>query len=76
MLCFCCGRIGHKQEQCCYKVKQTLTPGEKGDSSHHEERAQEEQKDGVFGPWMLVTRRRGPAKNGRNKTPIKFGTNQ
>jgi len=64
MLCFCCGRLGHKQEQCCYKVKQTSTPREEGESLHHEERAQEEQTDGGFGPWMLVIRRRGPAKNG------------
>ena len=22
MLCFCCGRLGHKLENCCYRVKQ------------------------------------------------------
>lgn len=76
MLCFCCGRLGHKQEQCCYKVKQTTKLGEEGESSHNEERIQEEQTDGNFGPWMLVTRRRSPAKNGRNKTPINSGANQ
>nr|POE90796.1 hypothetical protein CFP56_23091 [Quercus suber] len=45
---------GHKQEQCCYKVKLTTNSGEEGESSHHEEGAQEEQMDGNFGPWMSI----------------------
>lgn len=32
-------RLGHKQEQCCYKVKQTTNSGEEGEASHHEEGA-------------------------------------
>ena len=37
---------------------------------------QDAQLDSNFGPWMLVTRRRGSVRNGRNKSPLKSETNK
>ena len=74
-LCFCCGRLGHKQENCCYQIK----PKEKeglvdGEPSSIPKVSQEVEKlDPNFGAWMLVTRRKNLVRNGQtcgNNNPI------
>ena len=72
-LCFCCGRLGHKQENCCYQIKQQ----ERNDSvpveTEGQERDEEKSSNMNYGPWMLVTRRENIVRNGRAKFPIKEG---
>ena len=68
VLCFSCGRVGHKTEGCQYVMK----------PSEHAEKPMGENdvagshrvgKDHVapdyddFGPWVFVTRNRKPRKN-------------
>ena len=55
---FCCGRIGHKQESCCYRVKQVKKSVVEAERSPNQDEGQVDQLDSNFGPWMLVTRRR------------------
>ena len=74
-LCFSCGRIGHRLENCSYTVQATIPmhrPEEesaKGEGSDSGTSGSDSQKEGNrggnvtedFGPWMLVRRKRvGP----------------
>ena len=79
-LCFCCGRLGHKQENCCYQIKvaekrlNQLREEDKQEYSRLEESpnqvSEEEKFDPNFGPWMLVTRKRNLVRNGRSRSPL------
>jgi len=64
-LCFYSGRLGHKQENCYYKI-------------HSQEKARKEElaspslgsqevplADSNFGEWMLITRKKHLVKNGQ-----------
>ena len=80
-LCFCCGRLGHKQENCCYQIKvaekslNQLREEDKQEYSRLEESpnqvSEEEKFDPNFGPWMLVTRKRNLVRNGRSRSPLR-----
>ncbi|XP_050277720.1 uncharacterized protein LOC126719182 [Quercus robur] len=62
-LCFCCGRLGHKQENCCYRIKPVTRDGEEPTSPkpvNHSDNAQSEMN---YGPWMVVSRKRSPVKS-------------
>ena len=50
MLCFCCGRLGHKQETCCFHVKQVVKKGEEQLSQKTNETRKEVQSDPNYGP--------------------------
>ena len=50
MLCFCCGRLGHKQETCCFHVKQAVKEGEEQLSQKTNETRKEVQSDPNYGP--------------------------
>nr|POE58066.1 hypothetical protein CFP56_60011 [Quercus suber] len=72
-LWFCYGRLGHKQENCCYKIKKS----ERSDRSESEaekspNQASEEDKqsDPNFGPWILVTRKKNSIRNGQSRFPL------
>nr|XP_023928684.1 uncharacterized protein LOC112040023 [Quercus suber] len=75
-LCFCCGRLGHKLENCSYRVQPTektsvADPASHG-ASHDAESCLDQPKDTNYGEWMLVTKRKRPVHTGRrtgNKSP-------
>ncbi|XP_050240989.1 uncharacterized protein LOC126689863 [Quercus robur] len=74
-LCFCCGRLGHKQESCGFRVRPMEKNREEGPSESQKvqqnERAghteQSVQSDSNFGDWMIVTRRKNYVRMGRNR---------
>lgn len=70
-LCFNCGRLGHTQDKCCYSVKQSEKNGEHGDNPKGQEVSQETQSNPNYRLWMLVTRRRNFACNGRGSMQVK-----
>ena len=43
-LCFCCGRLGHKQENCCYKIKENYRSGEEAGNSANQSREEDKQE--------------------------------
>jgi hypothetical protein len=54
LLCFHCGRIGHRSELCSSRIlEKEDNPTDIADS-----KAEEEEKLKNFGPWMLVSRRK------------------
>lgn len=74
-LCFCCGRLGHKQEFCSYKIKpREAEIGELDTTNLEHKSSQEEDKsDANYGAWMLVTRKRNIARIGRGRGPNQNG---
>ena len=70
-LCYCCGWLGHRQENCCYQVKipKTNTVGEEACTSMPKKKQVEEKTEANYGAWMLVTRRKNLVRNGRNVGP-------
>lgn len=65
-MCFCCDRIGHRQES----YGQCISPPEKAameGPSQRQEVKQNEQTGTNFGEWLLVTRKENPVKNGCNR---------
>ena len=63
-LCFSCGRLGHTQDKCCYSIKQDEKKDEGGVVDKGQESSHESQQSSNYGPWMLVTRKRSPVRNG------------
>ena len=74
-LCFCCGRLGHKQECCGYRVRPMEKNREEGPSERQKVQQNERdghteqsvQPDSNFGDWMIVTRRKNSVRMGRNR---------
>ena len=66
-LCFCYGRLGHKQETCSYMVKpKVMEVKEVGETSSMQRSNQVVDKlDPNFGAWMLVTRKKNIVRNGQ-----------
>ena len=44
-LCFCCGRLGHKRENCCYKIKENNRSGVVVGKSTNQSREEDKQED-------------------------------
>ncbi|KAK7836758.1 hypothetical protein CFP56_022161 [Quercus suber] len=66
-LCFCCGRMGHKQEACSYRVS---SPEQTGDAEQSEplcDAQKATQTEPNFGEWMLVKRKKRTAQFGRGR---------
>ncbi len=55
LLCFHCGRIGHRSEWCPHRIQEDVVIPE---SSPTAPDLTEEDKSSIFGPWMLVTHRK------------------
>ena len=56
LLCFLCGKIGHRKEWC--PCKTTETAGNVPSDDRNTPCTEEEDKNKGFGPWMLVSRRK------------------
>lgn len=72
-LCFCCGRLGHKQENCGYQIKQQQRPESIPAENEGLKKAVENSSKTNYGPWMLVTRRKNLVRNRQVKGNIKEG---
>ena len=74
-LCFCCVRLGHKQENFWYQIKQqerhSSSPSESLGQEKVEEKVEEKALDQNYGPWMLVIRKNNLVRNGRAKSNFK-----
>lgn len=70
-LCYCCGRLGQKQENCGYQIEQQERNESVTAESESQVREEEKSLDMNYGPWMLVTRRKNLVGNGRPKGSIK-----
>ena len=59
-LCFCCGRLGHKQEKCCYKIKENIRSGVVAGKSPNQLREEDKQEDSRSeeSPTRLVSKMR------------------
>ncbi|XP_030934168.1 uncharacterized protein LOC115959762 [Quercus lobata] len=73
-LCFCCGKLGHKQEHCSLKVKEPSKVNEAQTSSKTNEISEVVQSEPNYGPWMVVTRKKGLARMGKASGPTKLNT--
>lgn len=63
-LCFSYGCLGHTQDKCCYSIKQDEKKDEGSVVDKGQESSHESQQSSNYGPWMLVTRKRSPVRNG------------
>ena len=70
-LCFCCGRIGHKKENCCYEIqpKKVETAREEIMPTSPKESKVEDTSEPNYGAWMIVTRKKNSVRNGRGRGP-------
>ncbi|XP_030936258.1 uncharacterized protein LOC115961412 [Quercus lobata] len=73
-LCFCCSKLGHKQEHCSLKVKEPSKVNEAQTSSKTNEISEVVQSEPNYGPWMVVTRKKGLARMGKASGPTKLNT--
>ena len=73
-LCFTCGRVGHKEENCHYKINFLAKGGaevETGNSQDEGKQKLSDEAGDAFGSWVLVARKRQPIRNapkGRSQT--------
>lgn len=79
-LCFSCGKVGHKVEACSYTIRKEKEPvaltedvqGAQADdvgSGHVDNMhntCEEMDTDGMYGPWMIVSRKRHGQKGTRS----------
>lgn len=66
-LCFCYGRLGHKQETCSYQVKPSEKASEVDQSSQVSGCSEAQQKETNFGEWMLMTRKKHTIKSAQSR---------
>lgn len=64
-LCFYYGRLRHKQDSCCYRIKMEEKSGDDKQQITPQKDSQENQSGPNYGPWMLVTRRGNLIRNGQ-----------
>lgn len=57
-LCFCCGRLGHKQDNGPYCVKHAMKEGDESNMLTANKATQSAQFDPNYEPWIVVTRRK------------------
>ena len=66
-LCFSCGRVGHKLENCLYRTRLPEKDEEMEtrveDLMNQEARENTEPESNAFGPWVLVAWKRKPSRN-------------
>ena len=73
LLCFSCGRIGHKVDSCPHHIRPHTLVGDEASSSNTAEKQtphHNDQNDHNYGEWMIVTRKRNPVITGRNRGAI------
>ena len=70
-LCFCCGKLGHKQESCGLKTSQPNGEGAAKISLKTNEISEDVSPEPNYGPWMVVTRKRGAVRMGKASGPTK-----
>ena len=70
-LCFCCGKLGHKQDNCGLKMKEPNRDNEVQTSLKANEINDVVQSEPNYGPWMVVTRKKGSARMGNASGPAK-----
>ena len=63
--------MGHKQENCCYQIKQQERRSNSPSKSLEQEKVEEKASDQNYGPWMLETRKKNLVRNGRAKLAFK-----
>ncbi|PPD80711.1 hypothetical protein GOBAR_DD22375 [Gossypium barbadense] len=61
-ICFHCGRFGHVENSCPFKISESLTEKENAPSDLSSEfqntnKVDEEKENGNFGPWMIVEKK-------------------
>ena len=71
-LCFCYGRLGHKPENCGFRVSpmEKTTHGEPSEKQGVQQMAPtklNDQSDPNFGDWMVVTKKKNMVRLGRNR---------
>uniref|UniRef100_A0A7N2MUV0 CCHC-type domain-containing protein n=1 Tax=Quercus lobata TaxID=97700 RepID=A0A7N2MUV0_QUELO len=64
-LCYCCGRMGHKQESCNYHIHPSEREVEKEPIVTSPVSQTTQQQKPQYGEWMLVTKKRQGVRNGR-----------
>lgn len=69
-LCFYCGLLGHKQESCCYHIKEMERNDSEAERSPNQGSEEEKQSNPNYGPWMLVTRKKNLVRNGQTRFPL------
>ena len=70
-LCFCCGRLGHKQEICPFIVRKMEKTREENVENMKQGSQEDSQLDPNYCPWVLVTRKKNLVRNGRARIPMK-----
>ena len=70
-LCFCCGKLGHKQESCGLKTSQPNGEAATKISLKSNEISEDVSLEPNYGPWMVVTRKRGAVRMGKASGPTK-----
>ena len=68
-LCFCCGRVRHKQEACGYRVQPEENTSSPKPPPMQSKKKTPQKLDQKFREWMLVTRKKRSVKNERVNTP-------
>lgn len=72
-LCFCCGKLGHKKDNCSLKVKDPRRDYVQT-SLKANEIDEVGQPESNYGPWMVVTRKKGLARMGKASGSAKSNT--
>ncbi|XP_075633855.1 uncharacterized protein LOC142606378 [Castanea sativa] len=70
-LCFCCGKLGHKQENCRLKVRKPNGEDEAQVSLETNKISENVQIEPNYGPWMVITRKKGSVRMGKVSGPTK-----
>ncbi|PPD86998.1 hypothetical protein GOBAR_DD16071 [Gossypium barbadense] len=61
-ICFHCGRFGHVENSCPFKISESLSekenaPSELSSELQNTNKVDEEKENGNFGPWMIVEKK-------------------
>ena len=64
-LCFCCGKLGHKQDNCGMRVRKPSGEDVGQALLKSNEMSEKIQSESNYGAWMVVTRKRGSGRLGK-----------